>query len=93
MKYKPRALEALRVFHVNFYRIAIRVDQARVEKSTLNVAQVDVEVILDSFFDRIYRYCGQIDADARRRIPDYFAYGADEGYSALGPVSEPLRLS
>ena len=28
-------------------------------------------------------------ADARRHIPDYFAYGADEGYSALGPVSEP----
>ena len=28
-------------------------------------------------------------ADARLRTPDYFAYGADEGYSALGPVSEP----
>ena len=29
-------------------------------------------------------------ADARPRIPDYFAYGAAEGYSALEPVSEPV---
>jgi hypothetical protein len=27
-------------------------------------------------------------ADARLHIPHYFAYGADEGDSALGPVSE-----
>ncbi len=30
-----------------------------------------------------------IAGEDRLQIPDYFACGADEGYSALGPASEP----
>ena len=55
--------------------------------SNLSPSDFHNEVIC-CFVDRINCQCGQMPV-SKFRHTDYFACGADEGYSALGPVSEP----